>query len=232
MPSPMPCHGARNMPERVRPAPVFLDRDGTLIVEKHYLRDPQGVCLERGVVAGLNLLAGRGHPLVVLTNQSGIGRGLLTEEDARRVNARVAELLDEQGVHISGWYLCPHAPESACGCRKPAPGMAIAAARDLALVLEGSYVIGDKRADVELADAIGGSGILVTTGHGRDSIDWACAEARPVFADLHGAARFIAAAGGAADGGVTGAGVTGAGVTGNGVAGGVVAGNGVARSSP
>ncbi len=218
----MPCHGARNMPERVSPAPVFLDRDGTLIVEKHYLRDPEGVCLERGVVAGLKLLAGLGHPLIVLTNQSGIGRGLLTDQDARRVNARVAELLDEQGVHITGWYLCPHAPESACDCRKPAPGMAIAAARDLDLVLEGSYVIGDKRADVELAAAIGGSGILVTTGHGRDSIDWACAEARPVFADLHGAARFIAAAGGVADGGVAG----------NGVAGGAAADKAVARGSP
>jgi histidinol-phosphate phosphatase family protein len=181
------------MPEIPHRAPVFLDRDGTLIVEKHYLRDPEGVCLERGVIAGLGLLAGLGHPLVVVSNQSGIARGLMEARDAELVNQRVAKLLAERGVRIAGWYLCPHAPDSACGCRKPAPGMALAAARDLGLTLEGSYVIGDKRADLGLADAIRGTGILVTTGHGRDSAAWARTEARPVFADVWGAAEYIAA---------------------------------------
>jgi histidinol-phosphate phosphatase family protein len=180
------------MPETLRRAPVFLDRDGTLIVEKHYLRDPAAVCLERGVAAGLELLAGLGHPLVVVSNQSGIGRGLLETRDAERVNDRVAELLREQGVRIAGWYLCPHAPDTGCDCRKPKSGMALAAARELGLSLAGSYVIGDKRSDLELADAIGGTGILVTTGHGRDSVAWARAEARPVFDDVWGAAEYIA----------------------------------------
>jgi histidinol-phosphate phosphatase family protein len=176
--------------------PVFLDRDGTLIVEKHYLNDPDEVCIEEGVVEGLAALAERGHPLIVLSNQSGIGRGMFGEDDAQRVNRRVAGMLREQGVELTGWYMCPHAPEMRCACRKPLPGMALAAARDLNLVLAGSYVIGDKRADLELADAIHATGILVRTGHGRSSAEWAATHARPVFDDLGGAAGFIAAGGG------------------------------------
>jgi len=176
-------------------AAVFLDRDGTLIVEKHYLSDPDAVSLETGVGEGLELLARLGHPLIVVSNQSGIGRGMFEARDAERVNDRVAELLRQRGVHIAGWYVCPHVPEDGCGCRKPEPGMALAAARDLDLALEGCFVIGDKRADLELADAIGGLGLLVSTGHGRECADWARAQSRPVFDDLGGAARFIAAAG-------------------------------------
>jgi len=173
--------------------PVFLDRDGTLIVEKHYLSDPREVDLEEGVVDGLARLREHGHPLIVLSNQSGIGRGMFTEQDAQRVNERVAELLSRFGIEILAWYMCPHAPDSACDCRKPLPGMPLAAARDLGVGLPGSYVVGDKQCDVELADAIGGTGILVTTGHGRDSVAWATREARPVASGLPGAAEFIIA---------------------------------------
>jgi D-glycero-D-manno-heptose 1,7-bisphosphate phosphatase len=171
--------------------PVFLDRDGTLIVEKGYLSDPDGVRMEHGVVEGLAMLRRHGHPLIVLSNQSGIGRGMFNESDAQRVNARVADILRADGVEILAWYLCPHAPEAMCACRKPSAGMALAASRDWNLELPGSYVIGDKRADLELGDAIGGKGILVTTGHGRDAVDWARAHARPVFDSLRGAAEYI-----------------------------------------
>ncbi|MDB6083067.1 MAG: histidinol-phosphate phosphatase family protein [Gammaproteobacteria bacterium] len=173
-------------------APVFLDRDGTLIVERHYLSDPGEVCVEEGVVEGLTLLMGHGHPLIVLSNQSGIGRGMFEEDDARRVNARVADLLLERGIEIMAWYFCPHAPEDPCSCRKPLPGMALTAAREWNLKLPGSYVVGDKRTDLELADAIGATGILVTTGHGSTCAAWARALARPVFDDLRGAAGYIA----------------------------------------
>ena len=172
--------------------PVFLDRDGTLIIDKDYLSDPDAVCLEQGVVEGLAMLAGYGHPLVVLSNQSGIGRGLFDESDAHRVNARVADLLRAHGIGILAWYLCPHAPEAMCDCRKPLPGMALAASRDWNLELAGSYVVGDKITDLELADAIGGTGILVTTGHGADAVAWAREHARPVFDGLRGVARHIA----------------------------------------
>ncbi len=172
---------------------MFLDRDGTLIVDKHYLSDPGQVSLERDVVPGLSMLQGSGHPLIVLSNQSGIGRGLFSEADAQRVNARIAEVLRENGIDVLAWYMCPHAPEVPCECRKPSAGMALAASREWNLGLAGCYVIGDKRADLELADAIGGTGILVTTGHGSDSVDWAKANARPVVDTLLAAAQFIAA---------------------------------------
>ena len=164
------------------PAAVFLDRDGTLIVEKEYLSDPRHVEVEQGVVDGLGLLQRHGHPLIVVSNQSGIGRGIFTARDAERVNQHLATLLRDSGIELQGWYICPHAPDAPCDCRKPAPGLALAASRELRVELAGSFVVGDKRSDLELADAIGGTGILVTTGHGRDAVPWATAHARPVFA--------------------------------------------------
>jgi D-glycero-D-manno-heptose 1,7-bisphosphate phosphatase len=170
---------------------VFLDRDGTLIVEKEYLSDPVEVCLETDVVEGLALLREHGHPLIVLSNQSGIGRGLFLATDAQRVNDRVAGILRSYGVEILAWYLCPHGPEFGCACRKPQAGMAVAAARDWDLELAGSYVVGDKRVDLELADTIGATGILVTTGHGRDAVDWARDAGRPMFDSVLSAAKYI-----------------------------------------
>lgn len=175
--------------------PVFLDRDGTLIVERHYLSDPDQVRLETGVVDGLTALQQRGHALIVLSNQSGIGRGMFTESDVQRVNARVAEMLRGCGIEILAWYICPHAPEAKCACRKPLAGMALAAACEWHLELAGSYVIGDKQADLELADAIGATGILVTTGQGAGARAWAGAHACPVFDSIRGAADYIVARG-------------------------------------
>jgi len=140
---------------RVAAPPVFLDRDGTLIVEKNYLSDPEEVCLEKGVLEGLTTLKQCGHALIVLSNQSGIGRGMFKESDAHRVNARVADILRGYGIDVLAWYICPHAPEAMCTCRKPLAGMALTAASDWNLELSGSYVIGDKQVDLELAEAIG-----------------------------------------------------------------------------
>jgi histidinol-phosphate phosphatase family protein len=179
----------------LRAPPVFLDRDGTLIVEKHFLSDPAGVSLEEGVPEGLALLQSRGHPLIVLSNQSGIGRGLFDESAAQRVNLRVAELLKARNIEILGWYVCPHTPEEGCDCRKPLPGMALAASRDLKLDLPGSFMVGDRRGDLELADAIGATGILVASGYGRSAVEWARGAGRPVFDDFKAAAEYIAAHG-------------------------------------
>lgn len=171
--------------------PVFLDRDGTLIVEKGYLSDPDQVTLEHSVIEGLTLLHDNGHPLIVVSNQSGIGRGKYTEADARRVNARVDELLRRDGIEMLAWYICPHAPDVACVCRKPLPGMPFEASREWGIRLPGSYVIGDKRIDLELADAIGGIGILVTTGQGAADLTWALAHGRPTFDLFRDAARYV-----------------------------------------
>ncbi len=172
-------------------AAVFLDRDGTLIVEKEYLSDPEQVFLEEGVVDGLAMLQLRRHPLIVVSNQSGIGRGLFTEREATLVNERLAEMLRREGIEVMGWYVCPHTPERHCDCRKPARGMALAASREWKFGLTGSYVVGDKKSDLEFADAIGGTGILVTTGHGAAAVQWAKAQSRPIFDGLRGAAEYI-----------------------------------------
>lgn len=178
-----------------RPAPArkaaFLDRDGTIIVEKDYLSDPDQAVLESGAVEGLRMLAGAGFELIVVSNQSGVGRGMFGLEQAHAVNARVAELLSAQGITIAGWYMCPHAPDQTCDCRKPLPGLVLQAARELNLELTGAVVIGDKRSDVELGHAIGGTGLLVTTGHGLHDADWAHAAGVPCFADLKAAAQFL-----------------------------------------
>jgi D-glycero-D-manno-heptose 1,7-bisphosphate phosphatase len=170
---------------------IFLDRDGTIIVEKHYLSDPAHVELEAGAAQGLKLLCDLGLTLVVVSNQSGIGRGKFGLEAAHAVNARVAELLAEHGVTIAGWYMCPHAPGTDCSCRKPLPGMARQAHEELGVPLQGAYVIGDKRIDVELGHAIGGSGLLVTTGHGREDEAWANSQQVPVFDGLLSASQHI-----------------------------------------
>jgi histidinol-phosphate phosphatase family protein len=170
---------------------ALLDRDGTLIVEKDYLADPDGAVLEAGAAAGLRQLAQLGLVLVVVSNQSGIGRGYFTRERADAVNARVDQLLRAEGVEIAGWYLCPHAPDEVCDCRKPLPGLAHAAAADLGLDLKRSFVIGDKPADVELARAVGATGLLVLTGHGAEHRGWAETEGVPTCPDLFAAAEAI-----------------------------------------
>lgn len=151
-----------------RPA-VFLDRDGTIIVEKVYLSDPAGVELIPGAVEGLHRFRRAGFLLVVVTNQAGIARGRYTIDDYRAVEDRLSEMLGEHGVSLDATYFCPHHPDwtGPCDCRKPASGMHMRAAEVLEIDLARSVFIGDKVSDVEPGLAFGGQGILVRTGHGR-----------------------------------------------------------------
>src|SRR5512143_1648281 len=139
-------------------AAAFLDRDGTLIVERDYLRDPGGVELLPGASAGLRALRDAGYALVLVTNQSGIARGLYTMDDYRAVQARVEELLEERGLRFAGVYVCPHHPDytGACDCRKPALGLYRRAALELGVDPGCSLYIGDKLSDVLPAAALGG----------------------------------------------------------------------------
>lgn len=148
--------------------PVFLDRDGTIIEDKHYLSDAAGVALLPEAAAGLKLLQNNGFKLIVITNQSGIGRSYFTEKQMHAVNLRLCELLHDQNVLITlkHFYHCPHAPEDGCECRKPAPKLALQAARDFNLDLSEGYVIGDKLSDLDLARNLHLTPILVTTGYG------------------------------------------------------------------
>lgn len=150
-----------------RPA-AFLDRDGTLIVEREYLADPEGVELIPGAADALRQLAAAGFRLVIVTNQSGIARGYYGEAEFRAVQRRVEECFAEAGIRFDGVYHCPHHPEitGACECRKPGLGMYRRAGRELGLDLSRSIYVGDRPSDVLPALELGGTGFLVRTGYG------------------------------------------------------------------
>jgi D-glycero-D-manno-heptose 1,7-bisphosphate phosphatase len=152
-----------------RPA-VFLDRDGTIIVERHYLAEPAGVELLPGAAEGLRALADAGFALVVVTNQSGIARGLFTQADLRAVQERLDALLARHGVTLEATYYCPHHPDrdGPCECRKPGTALFRQAARELGLDLRRSIFIGDRLRDVQPAFELGGRAVLVRTGYGSD----------------------------------------------------------------
>lgn len=175
-----------------RPA-VFLDRDGTLMEEKDYLADPEGVALLPGAAEALGLLREAGFALVVVTNQSGIARGLYGMEEYRAVARRLEELLEAHGIRLDATYVCPHHPDATgpCECRKPAPGLFRAAAKDLGLDLSRSFFVGDRSRDVLPARELGGTGILVRTGYGAKE-ESGLEGAFRVEDDLLAAARWIA----------------------------------------
>jgi histidinol-phosphate phosphatase family protein len=172
---------------------AFLDRDGTLIVERHYLGDPEGVALEHGAVGGLKKLARAGYRFVVVSNQSGVGRGLLSVAQVNSVNERTAELLAQHGIEVLDWYFCPHAPEEGCGCRKPAPGLIQQALDQHEIDASRSVVIGDKDSDLLLAEAAGLRGILVTTGYGKEHVAMARTREFEIARDLEEVAALLAA---------------------------------------
>ncbi|MBI4513729.1 MAG: HAD family hydrolase [Gemmatimonadetes bacterium] len=144
-------------------AAVFLDRDGTLIYDRHYLKDPAGVELVPGAAEAVRRLRGAGFAVVVVTNQSGIGRGFLTWDDFRATQARLDELLAAHGTRLDGVYVCPHHPgvTGPCDCRKPAPGLFRRAAAELGLDLAQSFFVGDRWRDVEAAEVLGGTPVLL-----------------------------------------------------------------------
>lgn len=175
----------------VKQTAVFLDRDGTIIVEKHYLHDPTGVELLPGVAEGLRRLAGLGLRLVLVSNQSGVGRGYFGRGDVERVHGRLNELLEAQGVRLDALYVCPHAPFEACGCRKPLPGLIERASREIGLDPTASFVIGDKPCDVDLGLAVNATTFLVTTGYGAEHAAAGGCQPHHVTASLNEAAGII-----------------------------------------
>lgn len=154
----------------LRPA-ALLDRDGTIMVDHGYVGRADQVELLPRVADGLKVLAGAGLALVVVTNQSGIGRGYFGMDAVDAVNARLADLLRKEGVELAGFFICPHRPESGCECRKPGPGLARRAAAELGLDLPASIVIGDKESDVELGFAVGAFTVLLAPGGTESDAD-------------------------------------------------------------
>lgn len=145
---------------------VLLDRDGTIVVERNYLSRPEQLELLPGAAEGLRALREMGFGLVVITNQSGVGRGYFSAAELDRIHSRLREMLAAEGVTLDGIYCCPHTPEDNCDCRKPKPGLALAAARDLGFDPASAIVVGDKACDIDLGRNIGAATFLVNTGYG------------------------------------------------------------------
>ena len=147
----------------LRPA-VFLDRDGTLIEDTGYLADPAGISFYPGIPEALRKLQDGGYLIVVITNQSGIGRGYFDEETALAVNLAMVDMLSEKGVSVAAVYYCPHHPENKCSCRKPDLLMVNRAFGDLEVDSSRSWVVGDIDKDIWTARNAGIRPILVETG--------------------------------------------------------------------
>jgi len=156
---------------------VFLDRDGTIIREVDYLSRLEEIELLPGAAEAILKLNRRQMPVILATNQSGVARGKITEEFVKQSHQLLNRLLDRKQAHIDDFFYCPHHPEignapyrTICSCRKPAPGLLLQAAKQHALDLERSFVIGDRLIDVEMAQKVNARGILVKTGYGREEL--------------------------------------------------------------
>jgi D-glycero-D-manno-heptose 1,7-bisphosphate phosphatase len=155
---------------------VFLDRDGTLLEEGNYVSDLRQIVFFPYSIDAVRLLNQAGFAVVVITNQSGIARGIVRESFVAEAHRFIDEKLAAAGARIDGYYYCPHHPDGSlsqfrqdCECRKPKPGQLRQAAADLDLDLNGSFVVGDRWSDVDVATAAGARGILVRTGYGREA---------------------------------------------------------------
>ena len=169
---------------------IILDRDGTIIVDHGYLDDPGKVEFLPGALEGLREWHALGHPLIVVSNQSGIGRGVLTIARVLEINARMQQLLRAAGAPLDGIYFCPHSPTDGCDCRKPGSRLVEEAAAELSFEPADAVVIGDKSSDIELGRRLGAVTVLVSAdGRASDGIP---AEPDYVVASLLEAARITA----------------------------------------
>ncbi|MDP8955529.1 MAG: HAD family hydrolase [Actinomycetota bacterium] len=185
----------------MRPGAVFLDKDGTLVENLPYNADPAKMRLSPGAAEGIRLIHQAGLRLFVVSNQSGVARGHFPEEALAGVEARLRELMADAGARLAGFYYCPHHAEGrvakysvACDCRKPGPGMVLNAARDHAIDLSKSWLVGDILDDVEAGRRAGCRTILVDNGH---ETEWKTGDDRTpdhTAPDLAEAARIILSA--------------------------------------
>ena len=185
-----------------RPA-LFLDRDGVLTVENSYITRPEDLKLAVGAAEAVRALNAAGVFAVVVSNQSGVARGFMTEQDMADVHARLEQLLGDDGARLDAAYYCPNHLEGTverfsrdASCRKPQTGMIDAAVRDLGVDLSRSAMVGDQLTDVELAERAGIPCVLVETGKGATSFEEARAAGLPVAEFVPGvldAARWMVA---------------------------------------
>jgi D-glycero-D-manno-heptose 1,7-bisphosphate phosphatase len=181
---------------------IFLDRDGTINKEVEFLAEPGELELIPGAAAAIRDAHALGFKVFIVTNQSGIARGLLTEQQLTIVHTRLLSMLLAEGASIDSVYYCPHHPEGrneayrkVCSCRKPATGMVDQAVKEFGVDPKESYVIGDRMADIQLAHNIGATSILVLTGYGAAELGLCRASNVPidhVAKNLSSAMQFVA----------------------------------------
>jgi D-glycero-D-manno-heptose 1,7-bisphosphate phosphatase len=157
---------------------IFIDKDGTLIPDIPYNVDPEKISLQEGALQGLRQLQDAGFLLIIISNQSGVARGIFKEEALLPVQQKIESLLSEKGVVLDGFYYCPHYPNAVvkeyaieCDCRKPQPGMLLKAARDLEIDLSQSWMIGDILNDVEAGKKAGCKTVLIMNGNSEEKSD-------------------------------------------------------------
>jgi len=165
---------------------VILDRDGVINRDRaDYVKTPAELDFLPGSLEAIAALTQAGYGVVVATNQSGVGRGLLSEEDLATIHAKLATAVRTAGGELLGVFVCPHAPEAGCECRKPQPGLLRQIAAWAGIDLAGVPVVGDAARDLEAAQSVGALPILVRTGHGEKTLrEWPDVASLTVFADL------------------------------------------------
>ena len=156
---------------------IFLDRDGTINVEKHYLHKIEDFEYENGVLEALEGLQKLGYKFIIVTNQAGIAKGYYTESDYLILEEFIENDLREKGIIIQKTYHCPHHPQGKspynvnCDCRKPKTGMFLEAIEEFDIDIENSYMVGDRFTDLKPADELGIYPVLIKTGYGEDQLD-------------------------------------------------------------
>lgn len=185
----------------MNPGGIFLDRDGTVNQEVNFLTSPEGLELIPRSASAIHEANQLGFRVFIVTNQSGIARGLLTEDQLAHIHRVLIEKLREEDARIDAVYYCPHHPEGEeslfavdCSCRKPNTGMVERAQREFPLDLKRSFVIGDRLIDIQLGNNAGIPAILVLTGYGKEELDrcrQAGARIEHVAADLYDAMQYI-----------------------------------------
>ena len=173
---------------------VFLDRDGTIIEDKDFIKSPDEIEFIPGSIEAIKIFKKMGYIIVVISNQSGIGRGILTEKMVKEVNDSFVQQLRERGTPVDALYFCPHHPADNCDCRKPETGMIRRAVTEHKLDLKEAVVIGDKLSDIELGRRIGATSILVLTGYGtkeREKLQYTTLKPDFVADDLLGAVNWL-----------------------------------------
>jgi D-glycero-D-manno-heptose 1,7-bisphosphate phosphatase len=169
---------------------IILDRDGTIVRDHHYLDDPRLLQFLPGAAEALRQFSERGHPIIIVTNQSGVGRGRLTLERMHEINARFIRMVEEIGATIDRLYSCPHKPEDDCECRKPKTKLVLDGAAALGFEPAHSVVIGDKSSDIALGRNVEALTMLVSEDGRAADGEWV--EPDYVIRDLLEAVRIVA----------------------------------------